>query len=215
MNPSLGYGIYRVMDVARYTQIPYGTVYSWFKTRSVFYSDYAAVEGTFTVSFYDLIDALVASEFRGAGVTMRMVRRAHEKLASILDSPHPFCHRDLYTDGRSIIIRAAEELGTPNLQDAVSKQQLFDAIHKHLYRVAYSELTRLATHWNVAPGVVIDPQIAMGHPVIAGTGVTTYVVRGAYHANGRDRALVASLYGLSASQVESAVNFEDRVRSAA
>lgn len=215
MDPALGRGIYRVADVSRYTHIPHSTVHSWFRTRGVFQSDFRDVAGTYTVSFHDLIDTLVAHQFRKEGVKMRVVRKAYDKLAEILRSPHPFCHRGLYTNGHTIIVQAAEYLGTPNLQDVISKQQFFEQIREHLHKVAYSELTQLATHWHVAAGVVVDPEIAMGHPVLAGTGVTTYVVRDAYYANRKDRTFVASLYGLSASQVKSAVDFEDGLRSAA
>ncbi len=213
--PSLGRGIYRISDLSRYAHIPHATVYSWFKTSNVFQSDFSRIGDTDSVSFYDLIDVLVAYQFRKFGVTMKDVRRAYELLSESLDSPHPFCHRDLYTNGKRIIIREAKKMGTPNLQDAISKQQFFNEIQANLTKVSYSEATRLAQWWDIHPGIVVNPTIAMGEPVITGTGVTTFVVRNAYYANKKNLALVSGMYGISAKQVTDAVVFEDSIRPAA
>ncbi len=214
-SPTLGAGIYRMADVARYTRIHHSTVRSWFLTRNLLHAEYVRVNGEMSVSFHDLIDAMVASCFRSHGVTMKVVRRAYKKLESTLQTRHPFCHQGLYTDGKAIIVDVAKTIRETVLQDAISNQHLFDNIKCHLHDVSYSSRTKLAERWNISPGVVIDPAIAVGLPVVDGTGVTTYVVRNAYHANGQDRAFVAHLYGLTAKQVDNAVRFEDGLKAAA
>jgi uncharacterized protein (DUF433 family) len=215
--PALGLGIYRISEVHRYAQIPYSTVYSWFKSRDLdlFDSDFVRVGiDDYSVSFHDLIDASVAHRFRHHGVKMRIVRKAYRELAKVLETTHPFCHRSLYTDGQTVVFRAVAQLKTKNLTEAIGKQQIFEEMRGMLENVAYSE-NDLAKWWDISPGVVLNPQIAMGQPTIKGTGVTTFVVRGAYHANHNNAGLVASLYGISPSQVKNAVDFEDSRRSAA
>lgn len=213
--PALGLGIYRISDVHRYAEIPYSTAYSWFKSRKVFDSDFVtAANDNYSVSFLDLIDSAVAHTFRTHGVRMKVIRRAYEILSETLETAHPFCHRDLYTDGKAIICTAAERLHTPNPQDVITKQQIFLELKEMLYNVAYSE-GDLAKWWDIWPGVVLNPAIAMGQPTLKGTGVTTFVVHGAYNANRKDAGFVASLYGISPNQVKDAVQFEDSRKSAA
>lgn len=213
--PRLGRGIYRVADVCRYTRVPRSTVHSWFKSSQVLTTDYLPTGDTFSVSFYDLMDTLVAYQFRKLGVRMSVVRKAYTKLAATLQTAHPFCHKKLYTDGKSIIVHAAQELGTGNLQDAVSNQQLFVQIQEHLANVAYSVESELADLWRIAEGVIINPAIGMGHPVLEGTALSTFVVRNSYRANGGKSALVADMFNVTPRQVLHAVKFEDKIRSAA
>jgi hypothetical protein len=100
----IGQGVYTLAEVSKLTQIHPSTIRTWFKGRadgtglgSVFQSDYQAVDGDCAVSFLDLIESLVAGQFRSRyEVSMRIVRRAHEILQKDLAADHPFCHADLY-----------------------------------------------------------------------------------------------------------------------
>lgn len=213
--PSLGRGIYRVADVARYTKIPHSTIRSWFNSLRLFESDFVRVDEADCISFLDLIDTLVAHQFRTHGVRMEMVRKAYNSLKDDLQVQHPFCHRGLYTDGKEIIVNAAEHLGAPSLREAVSRQHLFEHMQHVLHQVSYNEATCLAQWWNIADGVTINPDIAMGEPVINGMGLTTHVVYRAYRANDGNREIVAGIHGLSANQVDCAVAFEKAIRPAA
>ena len=212
----LGQGIYRVAEVSRFTHLNANQVRTWFKQRSdvaddspVFAADYEPVNGDFAVSFYDLIDVLVAGEFRDRyGVPMHTVRRAHGLLQTRLNTKHPFCHSDLYTDGRRIFLCVANELNEEILSDVVSRQQFFLHIREKLDHVDYNELTKLARRWRIARGVVIDPSISLGKPTIENTGITTYVVANQYYANSQNAALVADLYGIREKDVGNAVEFE-------
>lgn len=217
--PSLGNGIYRVADVSRYAHIPTGTVHSWFRPaegrREVLGSDYVTIDKTFTVSFLDLIDTVVAYQFRKLNVPMAIVRRAYEKLAIALNTDHPFCYKGLFTDHKRIFFDAVVAIGQKKLQDAVSDQLLFNEIKDTLDHVSYSSKSKLAERWHLFPGVVIDPRVALGCPVIDGTGVTTFVLAQSYHVNDDNATFVGGLYGLSASQIRTAVKFEDSLRPAA
>jgi len=216
----LGQGVYTVAEVSKLTDLHPGRVRSWFKERPdgsgrgpVFESDYPAVAGDYAVSFLDLIDVLVAGTFRDRfNVPMRVVRRAHSLLQVRLGTKHPFCHNDLYTDGRNIFLCAANQLNEDILTEVVSRQQFFLHIREKLHHIDYNEMTRLARRWRIAEGVVVDPSVCMGKPTITKTGVTTYVVANQYYANRKDSALIADLYGISEKDVTNAVAFEDWYR---
>ena len=212
----IGEGIYTLAEVSRLTEVHPSTVRTWFKGRidgagrgCGFQSDYPPVGRDYAVSFLDMIDVLVAGQLRlRYHVPMWMVRRAHEVLQKELGTKHPFCHSDLYTDGRRIFISAASKLGEEKLHEVVSHQQFFVHIKEKLDRIVYSESTKLARQWKLIKGVVLDPLISMGKPIIENTGVTTYVVANQYFANKERAALVADLYEVTEKDVFNAVKFE-------
>jgi len=212
----IGTGVYTLAEVSRLTELHPSTVRTWFKYRSdsvghvpVFHSDYQSVDGDYAVSFLDLIDVLIAGQFRGRhNVPMRIVRRAHELLQTELDTKHPFCHSDLYTDGKQIFLLAANRLNEDKLSDVISHQQFFLHIKEKLEHLDYSEITSLARRWRIANGIIVDPSISMGKPTIENTGVTTFVIANQYFANMKNSALVADLYEVSENDVVNAVKFE-------
>jgi len=214
----IGLGIYTLAEVSRLTEVHPSTVRTWFKGRSdragsgaVFRSDYQPIGDDYAVSFLDLIDVLVAGQFRFRyKVPMRVVRRAHELLQDDLNTNHPFCHANLHTDGKRIFRSVADRLGEENLSDVVSRQQFFLHIKEKLDHIDYSEITKLAHRWRIANGIVVDPSICMGKPIVEHTGITSYVVASQYYANMKDAALVADLYKLSENDVINAVKFEQR-----
>jgi uncharacterized protein (DUF433 family) len=212
----IGKGVYTLAEVSRLTELHPSTVRTWFKYRSdcvghgpIFQSDYQSIGGDYAVSFLDLIDALIAGQFRGRHkLSMRIVRRAHELLQRELDTKHPFCHSDLYTDGKRIFLFAANQLNEDRLSDVISHQQFFLHIKEKLEHIDYSKITSLASRWRIAQGVVVDPLISMGKPTIENTGVTTFVIANQYFANTKNSALVADLYEVSENDVVNAVKFE-------
>ena len=214
----IGQGVYTVAEVSRLTEMHPSTVRTWLKHRSddvgrgpVFQSDYQSVDDDYAVSFLDLIDVLIAGQFRVRhNVPMRIVRRAHTLLQKDLNTEHPFCHSDLYTDGKRIFLAAANRLGEERLSDVVSRQQFFLHIKEKLEHIEYSKITKLARRWRIANGIVVDPSISMGKPTIQNTGVTTYVIANQYYANMKNAALVADLYEVNENDVVNAVKFEHR-----
>ena len=220
--PQFGLGVYRIADVARYIGMHHHTVRTWFQERSdakglgpVLASDYGTISGTLVVSFLDLIDALIASQFRNLGVSMKEVRRAHKVLAVEIGVQHPFCHEDLYTDGQRILRITLDQSDDERLSEVVSNQLLFTQIKERLAKVGYSKSTKLAEYWDIAKGVVINPAVAMGHPVVTSTGTCTYVVANSYLANHQNAGIVADLFDLNELQVMDAVRFESSLKSAA
>lgn len=211
----LGEGVYKLSEVAKFTGLPSSTVRTWFKWRAdrhglgpLFVTDYPAVDDDYAVSFLNLIDAYVAAFFRTQGVRPSLIRRAYAILQKDLHTPHPFAHVDLKTDGERIVRQTANEVRIPELIDVVSKQKWFSQWAKYLSHLDYNPSTKLAGRWNISEGIVIDPQISFGKPVVKSTGVTAFVLANQYQANKRNAALVADLYNVSEADVLNAVRFE-------
>jgi uncharacterized protein (DUF433 family) len=66
----------------------------------------------------------------------------------------------------------------------------------------------MASEWAVADGIVINPQMGFGKPVVERAGVTTLIVAKQYVANDRNAALVARMFKLSPASVVNAYEFE-------
>ncbi len=211
-------GIYTLAEVSRLTELHPSRVRSWFKPRikgaerkTIFHSDYEVVDHDFAVSFYDLIDVLVAGQLRDVyKVSMPTVRRAHTLLQKILTTKHPFSRSDIYTDGKKIFVYAANELGEQKLSDVISNQQFFVHIKEKLSHIDYSRATQLAERWRIADGILVDPIKSLGKPTIENTSITTFVIAKQFCANSKNASLVADLYDISETSVEKAVKFEER-----
>ena len=212
----LGTGVYTVSEVSKYTRLPSSTLRYWFKGSSgsgikpVFYSDYDPIQSDYAVSFLDMIDALIAGELRESGVSIRTIRKAHGILSAELDTSHPFSHEDIYTDGKSILLYAAETLENEQLYNAINRQMIFPILKKRLRHIAYCDKTKLAESWSIHRGVVIDPTVAFGKPVVEHTGVSTFVLANQFYANEKDARLVANLYRVKQRDVRNAVAFEEK-----
>lgn len=221
--PNLSAGVFSISDVSRYTALPISTVRSWFRGRAdgqgrgqLLDSDFGVVRERYVVSFLDLVDMLVAGRFRVLRVSMASVRRAHTVLQRQLGQRHPFCLNKFCTDGKRIIIRELDQIGCEDLREVVSGQRWFKPVTEVLDQVEYDMVaSELACRWKIAPGIVIDPRLSRGRPVVEGTGVTTFVLSNALEANSGDAELVSELFGVPTGAVCRAAGFEASIRHAA
>lgn len=212
----LGHGVYNIPEVARYTGLHHQRIRSWFSTRlneqapSLFHSEYPIVNGDCAVSFLDLIEVFVAGQFRNSGMSLQSVRKMHAGLKELLRTNHPFCHDGLYTDGKRGFVEMTGQLGHGTHSEVLTRQQFFsEVILPHLRRIEYSKKTGLAARWRMAHGVVIDPAVSLGKPVVESTGITTFVLSKCYWANDGDDSLAADLFSVHRSDVMNAVAFEE------
>jgi len=213
----MGKGVYRLVDAARYAHLPYATLRSWFKGRTdgagrgaILKSEYQPIDGDFAVSFLDLIEAYVARFFYTENIPTSRIRAVYKKMKREMGVSHPFAHADLCCgDGRIIIESDAA------LVDALDRQNWFTEMRSYLSHIEYGSITKLADRWNIAEGVVIDPGVGFGKPVVKQTGITTFVLAGQYNANDKNAPLVADLYGVKPSDVVNAVSFESEYGIAA
>jgi len=215
--PRLGHGIFSFTEAARLTRLTPNRIREWFdyKTRpSMFTSDYDSVDGDRTLSFLDLIDVLIAGKLRGAGVSLQRLRRVYDRMKEQFGT-HPFARNILLTDGVRVFMKEAAGEGE-HVFDVLSRQEAFPPIiEPYLKQLRYSEITQLAERWDIAQGIVVNPRIFFGKPVILESGQPTHIIARAYHANGSNKRAVAAWYGVSESDVSAAVDFEQEYGAAA
>ncbi|MDF1666125.1 MAG: hypothetical protein P1V97_30485 [Planctomycetota bacterium] len=162
-------------------------------------------DGATVLSFYNLIDALVASKFAQFGVPTKEIKRVYRFLSEVFNSKHAFCRKDLMTDGQSIFLRL-EENSQQNLFQLPEMQGLFRVMVDCLHKVDYDE-NGFANRWRIAEGILIDPRYRFGQPMVENAKISADVLADAYFANGRNEELIASWYQTSPQEVLNAVKF--------
>jgi uncharacterized protein (DUF433 family) len=212
----LGNGVYSLPEAARLTSLRTQRVREWFlgrpneeRRKAVFRSDYQSIRGDQAVSFHDLIELFVAGQMRNHGVSLQSLRKVHAQLKHDLKTRHPFCRREIMSDGRRVFTLGLDKQGKREMIDVLNRQRVFaEILLPFLRRIAYDEATQIARKWMIADLVVIDPTICFGKPIVEPIGIATAVLAAAYQANDQNTEIVANWYKVHPSHVLAAVNFE-------
>lgn len=215
--PRLGHGIFSFAEAGRLTRLTSSRIREWFDrpTRpSMFAGDYESVDGDRTLSFLDLIDVLIAGKLRDAGVSLQSLRRVYDRMKDEV-GVHPFARNLLLTDGVKVFLKESEGEDA-HVYEVLSGQEAFPrVIAPYLKQIRYSEVTRLAERWDIASGIVVDPRIFFGKPVVLSSGQPTHIIARAYAANGSSERAVAAWFGITEGEITAAVNFEQEHGEAA
>jgi len=92
-----------------------------------------------------------------------------------------------------------------------------EVVEQSLREISYATETGLANRWHVAGpggGIVIDPRIAFGEPVVEGVNVPTRTIWEQSQADKEPEAL-ASWFRLDVKQVKDALRYEAQLARAA
>lgn len=216
MKTRLGLGIYDLREAARFTRLNPVRVRRWYVQRPsepdrkpVLRSDYESADGELAISFLDLIDVFVFGQLRTHGVSLPTLRKVSMRLQADLHTRHPFAHARLATDGYEVFFRSIDRSGKDELTEVLTRQRVFpEIIAPFLKKLDYDSATDLAAVWHIGRGVILNPKIAMGKPVVQGVCVKTDILAAAWNANKQDTAAVARWYNVSAEDVLRAVEFE-------
>jgi uncharacterized protein (DUF433 family) len=215
---------YSYKDAEKYLHIPHGTLRSWVRGRS-----YQTKHGkqfseplielpdpeNSTLSFTNLVEAHVLRAIRIVHkVELKQIRIALNFISDELDYAHPLVRPDfLSTDGKSIYVK---HLG--RLLDASKRGQIAisETLEIYLTRIDVDEqgvanklfpFTQPQGTKDDPKVIVIDPNVAFGRPVIAGTGIPIEVLADRYQA-GESVELLAEDYSCDRDLIHSALALE-------
>ena len=172
------------------------------------------------LTFEGFIELLAVRAFRDAGVSMSMIRHAHDRAQLRYETTYPFASRPFFTDGKRIFAELAEDLGEDSIDklEELSRSQLaFERIiAPSLLNIDFSD-NRASRYWPKGHGmeVVIDSERQFGKPIDPRSGVPTSALARAYVAQDDDAAAVARWYGVTEKAVRDAVSFESEIAKAA
>jgi len=163
-------------------------------------------------SFHDLVSLFVVEELVAFGVKPKAIKTAEAHLRDRYDMARPFASFRLRTDGVNVLYEAsplvrdqltAANRGGQEVAVPIIEAALRDVIFEH----------SVAVRWEPAADIELDPAVQLGEPRIKGTRITT--VQLAELAKRQPLDEIARWYDLSLQAVRHAVNFEERLVSAA
>ena len=212
--------VYSAPEAAHYLRIPENTIRSWIHGRSYPTSRgsrrarpvVAPADPLRGLSFINLLELHVLGAIRRQHqVDMKHVRAALDFLQREFGTEHPLIDEAMETNGKHLFVRKYGALINASRHGQVAMETVLDA---HLKRIERDErglavrlfpFTRKGTD---APRMIaIDPLVAFGRPVIAGSRIPTSDVADRFKA-GESPADLAYDYGRPQEQIEEAIRCE-------
>jgi uncharacterized protein (DUF433 family) len=202
-------GGYGVSEVARYLRIPDRTLATWKNTFGII----APPAAPSLLSFTNVLELHIVKGMRLVhGVPMQRIRRALEHVQKEYPSPHPLVDREFETDGVDIFIK---DLGEYINVSRYGQRGLKEIVSCYLQRIGRDPKGNpvilfpfvTADSDQEPRDISMNPKVAFGKPVIAGTGISTAIVAARFKARESVSAL-AEEYGLPQAQIEEAVRWE-------
>ncbi|MGM0583381.1 MAG: hypothetical protein ACQEUZ_01855 [Pseudomonadota bacterium] len=170
--------------------------------------------GSRAVSFLDLMELRFIAFFR-PHVSMQTIRRAAETARKEWAVQHPLAlsSEHYVTDRKRIFAKSAEASGDESAWDmATGQHEMWATIEQTIEKgVVFDPDSHLARAWSPRPGefpkVIINPRIAFGKPVVAGSAVPTKVLYAQWKSEGH-KSRVAKWFEVPESVVDIAVAYE-------
>jgi len=201
-----GVGVYDLVQASHLLGVSESTIRSWSQPTSKGNDALVPATHGWAFSFHDLLSLAVVAVFyqRGAkrfGV-LETIRQLEQRFP---EHPRPLAHSEvvdaLRTVGQSVVL--------PDEQvDLAAGGQgiLVSTVEQYLLPIEYGP-DGLAALWRPADGVLVDPNVQVGHPCIEGTRITTETVAGRA-AQGEPLELIAQDLRVGLDAVVAAVAFE-------
>jgi uncharacterized protein (DUF433 family) len=159
-------------------------------------------------SFTDLVSLFVVRELIRFGVKVSAIREAEASMRLTRGVDRPLACEDIATDGREVFFATepnqVESANRTSRRQRAGQQASAIAIAPYLHRVRYHE--GAAAMWSPVDGIVLNPLVQFGEPVIDGTRVLTSAVADLARAEGVDVA--ANWLDVDRDAANTAVRFE-------
>jgi uncharacterized protein (DUF433 family) len=148
------------------------------------------------------------------GVPLSEIAKAEQHGRERFDVDRPFVRYDVATDGRDVCFEADLDTSKPRSMESANKKGqrvLIEPIRDRLRSVRYTEegTDGLAFAWAPVEGVILNPAVQFGAPVIAGTRVPTDDA--ADLADELGPKTTANRLSLDVAQIQAAVKFQHRL----
>jgi uncharacterized protein (DUF433 family) len=217
-----GLPAYTVSEAAQYLLMPRPTLRSWvagrpYPTRAgqKYFRPLVALpqHRPPVLSFVNLVEVHVLDALRREHqIPLDQVRVAIDYLRRKLGVRHPLADQNLETDGLDIFVQKYGQLINITREGQLAIRQLLQAHLRRIDRDPSGLAVRLYpfTRKRLAEepkAVVIDPLIAFGRPVLAGTGIRTAIVADRYKG-GESVDDLAKDYGRQRLEIEEAIRCE-------
>ncbi|MCZ2390059.1 MAG: DUF433 domain-containing protein [Acidobacteria bacterium] len=174
------------------------------------------------LSFTNLIEVHVLSALRRKHkLSMQKIRPALDFIEAEFRSNHPLAEHYFETDGMSLFVEKYGSLIDVSKNGQLAMKEILSVYLTRVDRDENGMAMRLYPFTRSMPVsdsssprmVLIDPTIAFGKPVIAGTGVPTEIIAERYKT-GESIGEIAEDYGLEVIEIEEAIRCEFELKAA-
>jgi DNA-binding transcriptional MerR regulator len=170
------------------------------------------------VSFLDLIELFSVKSFIEKGFTLQRIRAAVAEAEALLEQDHPFARRSFFVDSQEIYLQAVEKRPEGLLQLFSDGQlAIADVVRHKAQQITFDATSGLPLDWwplGREKEIVLCPSIAYGAPALASRSIKTVNVHDMFLAEHGAIEPVCSWFGISSTQVHSAVEFEQQLKTA-
>lgn len=218
-DPRVARAIFTLRETAGYLDIPKSTVQWWARppeSKKPLITCFPRRGREATVPFIGFAEAYVLSAFRRAGVPLQRIRPAVRVLSSEIGLDHALASKRLYTDGAEVLYDYAVKREEGELLDLVvartQQRQFSDLVKGYLKRIHYggdgwAASVKLPTYRSA--GVVVDPNVAFGLPLVAHGGARVEDLVDRFQA-GDSLAELANDFGVPEGEVEDVIRVATR-----
>ena len=210
-------GIYSLKEAAFFSRLSTKTLKRWYlgdsSTNQVFQQKELIEDGDF-INFLDFIQALAVRELRvHHNVPLPKIREAVSLLQNEYNITYPFArHHRTYSDGNKILIQIENNLIQLNRPHA--NQLTMKPIVELYLRELKFNAAGLAHQYRPAEGIVLDPSLRFGEPLLEKSGYTALSIYDSVISEG-DFDIVSALYDIELDQVKYAYKYIDSLKNAA
>jgi uncharacterized protein (DUF433 family) len=219
----LGKGVYTLTTAAKILRINPRKMRRWINgytyqknmecrsKKPLFKTDFIYNSDDVIISFLDLTELLFIKTFIQYGISVQKIRKAAINAANLLDTSHPFAVREMFTDGKTIFAKIAQDENDTSLLDLIKEQfQLGKIIEPLLYKcIDFDENNHAERWWPLGKkeGIVLDPSRSMGQPILNNYNVKTELIYELYKT-GHSINEISEWYELEKKAIELAINYE-------
>lgn len=161
------------------------------------------------ISFNDLISMRMVAIMRSRNIQLKEIRQAEQYIRNKFGIKHPFINREVWTFGSDVFIKLEDFL----LSASKCGQQAMDFLMEWIQKVELDmsfDRDNFVESWNPYSDIVLDPKVQIGSPCILGTRIPSRSIYRKIGA-GDSPAMLADLYNIDLSQIEHAIQWEQRL----
>lgn len=219
---------YNTIDAAHYLRIPEQTIRNWCFGRAWSTSKGRSRQASAVIcaadpqhrrlSFVNLVELHVLDSIRREhGIGLDNVRRAVRFLSGEFDTPHPLADVQMETNGKDLFVQQLGQLINASREGQLAMREVLAAFLRRIDRDPRGVAIRLFPFTRVrsdqepqadAPRLVaIDPRVAFGRPVLAGSRIPTVEIAERFMAGQSFESLAAD-YARPIEEIEEAIRCE-------
>jgi uncharacterized protein (DUF433 family) len=209
---------YTTVEAARFAQTKSGTVAYWhYGTGTKVGPALGGKKPYAPLSYLQLVEVAFVASFRQRGVPLQRIRKAREYVAKVFGAEFPFAEYRFKTEGVHVLMDAASV--DPDFSELIAADEAGQMAWERVLLERFEQFEYeedLAVRWHLRGRdvpILIDPRISFGAPVLEGTGVATWVLKGRFEA-GETLEEIEDDFGVPQRDILYALEFE-RVKVAA